>query len=212
MTTIILTSTVNVNYKKSFLFQKDVNSRLETYLSSILQWLNKTNFKIILVENSGYNFDELSNEKELYKDRFEVITFTENELLEAKHLENDDSKGVSEIFAINYAFKNSKIIDSSNFIIKITARYFISELEEYLSEFDLDNYDCLTQNNRNRCEMVGTHYKNFSYIFSDKNIFTGHVELVYKLRTSVYSNILISKIFNITETQRGGLNEKFNTI
>jgi hypothetical protein len=212
MTTIILTSTVIVNHKKSYLFQTDIKSRIETYLTSILQWLNKTNFKIILVENSGYNFDELNNEKELYKDRFEVITFTESKLEEAKYLENNNSKGVSEIFAINYAFKNSKIIHSSNFIIKVTARYFISDLEKFLSYFDLDKYDCLTQNNRNRCEMIGSHYKNFSQIFSDKNIFTGHVESVYKVRTSKYSKVLICKIFNITETQRGGLNEKFNNI
>ena len=119
MTTIILTSTVNVNYAKDYLFQIDPHNRIQTYLRSILQWLNKTNFKIILVENSGYKFDELNNEKQIYKDRFEVITFKENEVPEANYLKDNISKGSSEIFSIKYAFDHSKIIHSSNFIIKI---------------------------------------------------------------------------------------------
>ena len=107
MTTIILTSTINVNLKKCYLFQKDANSRLDTYLKSILQWLYKTNFNIILVENSGYNYNELNNEKEIYKHRFEVITFIEDELEEARYLKNNNSKGASEIFSIQYAFFHS---------------------------------------------------------------------------------------------------------
>jgi hypothetical protein len=217
MTTIILTSTVNVNLKKCCVFQKDPNDRLKTYLKSILQWLNKTNFNIILVENSGYNYDELTQEKEIYKNRFEVITFVENELEEAKYLKNSASKGLSEFFAINYAFQHSKIIHSSNFIIKITARYFINELEEYLSQFDLNNYDSLTQKDRNRCEMVGSHYKHFSSVFNsnltnEENKFYGHVESIWKLRTSNYENNLTCKEFQIEKTQRGGLNHCFSSI
>jgi hypothetical protein len=219
MTTIILTSTVNVNLNISWLFQTDAKSRIETYLKSILQWLTKTNFNIILVENSGYNYDELANEKEIYKNRFEVITFTENKLEEAKYLVNNDSKGISEIFSIDYAFRHSKIIHSSNFIIKITARYFIPELEEYLSQFNLDNYDCLTQENRDRCEMVGSHYKNFSDIFNihlnanELAYYNGvHMEKTWELRTSSYNNILICKSFKIDVTQRGGVNEQYHDI
>ena len=216
-TTIILTSTVNVNLNKSYLFQTCKNERLETYLKSVLQWLNKTKFNIILVENSGYNFDELNNEKILYKDRFEVITFKESELDEAKYISNNNSKGASEVFAINYAFNHSKIIKKSNFIIKITGRYFIPELEEYISKYDLNNYDCLTQYNRDRCEMVGSHYKNFSVIFNinlinKNNYYDGHIENIWKERTSSYKNILICKKFTIERTQRGGLQQYFNDI
>jgi hypothetical protein len=74
MTTIILTSTVNVNPSKDWIFQRDSSLRIQTYLKSILQWLTKTNFNIVLVENSGYSFDELNHEKQFYKHRFEVIT------------------------------------------------------------------------------------------------------------------------------------------
>jgi hypothetical protein len=41
---------------------------------------------IVLVDNSGYKYEELKNEKEEFKDRFEVISFIENQLEEAKYL------------------------------------------------------------------------------------------------------------------------------
>jgi hypothetical protein len=217
-TTIILTSTVNINIKKS-IHQKNKDERINTYLRSVLQWLNKTNFNIVLVENSGYNFNELNNEKEIYKDRFEVITFKENELDESKYLKDYNSKGASEIFAINYAFNNSNIIknNKTNFIIKITGRYFINELEDYLLSYNLNEYDCLTQNDRKRCEMVGSHINNFSNIFNiillDKNNkYEGHIENIWEYRTSQYDKILVCKEFNIEPTKRGGLDEVFSTI
>jgi len=211
MTTIILTSTVNVNLKKSYLFQKDKNERIKTYIKSILQWLNKTKFNIILVENSGHTFDELNAEKDLYKNRFEVITFNENELEEAKYLENSFSKGESEIFAIDYAYHHSKIIENSNFIIKVTARFFIPELEDFLNNYDLNNYECLTQYNRDRCEMVGSHLNKFFDIFNIK-IDHYHIENVWKRRTSECKNILICKKFEIEQTQRGGEKKLYSDI
>jgi hypothetical protein len=217
--TIILTSTVNVNEKKSFIYQKNKNERMNTYLRSISQWLHKTKFNIVLVENSGYNFDELNTEKEIYKDRFEVISFKENELDDAKYLMYNNSKGASEIFAINYAFNNSRIIknNNTNFIIKITARYFIPELENYLLSYNLNYYDCLTQNNRSRCEMIGSHIKNFQDIFNpellDKNNnYDGHIENIWKYRTMQYDKVLVCKEFNIESTQRGGLEKVFVNI
>jgi hypothetical protein len=209
-TTIILTSTVNINPIKWWLFQKDKNDRLQAYLKSVSQWLTKTNFKIVLVENSGYNFEELNAEKEAYKDRFEVITFVESELEESKNLIENPHKGASEIFAINYGFYHSKLTKSSDFIIKITARYFIPELENYLKNYDLNEYDCLTQNIRIRCEMVGSHIKNFHHIFdintfSKNGFYVCHIESLYEERTSEYTRILICELFQIEPTQMGGI-------
>ena len=217
-TTIILTSTVNVNLNKCWLFQKDKNERLHTYLPAISQWLSKTNFNIVVVDNSGHNYDELNAEKELYKDRFEVITYTENELDESKYLANSFHKGESELFAIDYAYRHSTIIKQSTFIIKITCRYFIPDLENYLSKYDLNNYDCLSQSDRNRCEMVGSHVKNFTHIFNKSLLdLTGeniiyHIDKLWKDRISNFANILICEPFQIEPTQRGGINEVFYSI
>jgi hypothetical protein len=99
MITIILTTTVHVNFKKWCLYQNDPYIRLQTYLKSIRQWL-QTKFHIVVVENSGYTFPELDEEKQLYKERFEVVTL--DETIEPSHLRNDVSKGASEIFSIHY--------------------------------------------------------------------------------------------------------------
>jgi len=206
MITIILTCTVYVNYKKWCLYQTDASERVQIYLKSIQQWL-KTNFHIVVVENSGYTFPELDEEKEIYKDRFEIITL--DETIEPAHLRNHSCKGASEMFSIYYAFKTSKII--SSFVIKVTGRFFIPELEEYLQE--LTNYDCLTQQDRDRCEMVGCQSTHFSHIFNielDKN-YKGHIEDIWKLRTSNYKNFAC-KVFDIEPTIRGGVNEVYTTI
>lgn len=219
--TIILTCTVNVDIGKDFLYQICPKERANIYIKSILQWLNYTNFNIIVIENSGYNFEELYTKTEKYNDRFEIITFNENIYEKAQYLKNNKSKGDSEIFSINYAFNNSKLIHSSNFIIKVTGRYFIPTLEDYLHEFNLNEYECLTQNNINRCEMVGCHYTNFSNIFNinvddiNKNnngySYNGHIETLWKYRTSKYKG-LQCKVFQIENTQQGGLSTSFNNI
>jgi hypothetical protein len=77
---IILTSTVSINPKKRFIYDTDGNSRLNTYLKSIKQWLDNTNFKIVLVENSGHKFSEIDDYIEKYKERFEIISFREEDI------------------------------------------------------------------------------------------------------------------------------------
>jgi len=210
MTTIILTSTVNIHDNIEWVFQREPNSRIQSYLSSILRWLNETDFYIILVENSGYEFNELMNEKLKFKDRFEVIVFDEAKLEEARYLKNTGSKGRHEIFAINYVFNNNQKIHLSNFIIKVTARFYIPEFQDFLKNYDLNNYDCLVQNDRNRCEVVGSHYTNFANIFH-VYINDDHIENVWKERTSQFNNILVCNVFQIDKTQRGG-QEMYTTI
>ena len=72
---IILTTIVHVTRESSF--QVDKQDRINTYLKSIRLWLKNTNLNIIVIENSGYEFKELTEELNLYKNRFEVITFKE---------------------------------------------------------------------------------------------------------------------------------------
>tara|TARA_B100000795_G_scaffold231385_1_gene189196 strand:+ start:4581 stop:4970 length:390 start_codon:yes stop_codon:yes gene_type:complete len=129
-------------------------------------------------------------------------------------LDNNNSKGDSEIFAIDYAIRNSKIIEPIDFIIKITGRYFISELQDYVIHNDLKKYDCLTQQDKDRCEMVGCSYNLFNFIFNPKiNCpHRGHIESIWKQRASLYKNTLTCKLFSIEKTIRGGDNSYFNTI
>ena len=215
--TILLTSTINIQSHKCYLYQTNKEERRNTYLKSILKWLNETDFNIVLVENSGYKFDELKYLLEKHKSRFEIITFCEANMENAKFLENNNSKGSSEIYSINYAYDNSDLLKKATFIIKVTGRYFIPDFQNYLSNFDMNNYDVLTQNDVNKCEIVGCHINHFSDIFNNNllnedGIYTGHVEYVYKYRCSLYNNVLHLKVFQIEPTQRGGTPEIYNTI
>ena len=148
----------------------------------------------------------------MYHNRFEIISYDENLLESAQYLTKMRSKGASEIFAIKYAFNNSRFIDLSNFIIKITGRYFIDELEEYLSHIKLNEFDSLTQNNKNRCEMVGCHKKNFDNIFELVYNDNCMVEKIWNKRISQFKKTVKCKVFKIKKTQRGGINKSYNTI
>jgi len=46
---LLLTSTVNVNKNKPFMFQRDKEERTKTYLKSVENWLKYTTFNITLI-------------------------------------------------------------------------------------------------------------------------------------------------------------------
>jgi hypothetical protein len=217
---IILTMTVHVGWK-SVLHQKNPVERKLHYLKTILQWLKNTQFNIIIVENSGYTFEEYSELFSEYKNRLEIITYNEYTLDESKYLVNNTDKGSSELFAINYAYKNSKLIQPSDFIIKITGRYYVPELENYLKDYNLDLYDGIRQfdtynRDASRCELLGSHPKNFHYLFKCLRD-TVHferlpIEYDYHDRFLKYKNILVCKEFQIEPTITGSLGITMKTI
>lgn len=209
--TLILTTTVHVDSNSAF--QVNKNERVSQYIKSIKKWLLYTNLNIVVVEKSNYHFEELQHEQELYKHRFEICTYKEVPAGEM-HLR---SKGGLEISSIHYAYNNSKLIQNSIFIVKITGRFFIPQFEQFINNINVNKYNCLKQNYNNRCEIVGTHIKNFDTIFN-KNLFVNngiynyHVEDVYDFRFSRFKNVIVCPIFNIEKTQRGGLNECYTTL
>jgi hypothetical protein len=212
---IILTTTVNVTPNTAFQINK--SERINTYLKSINHWLTKTEFKIVLIENSGYEFNELHEEKILYKNRFEIITYNEKDIEYTGYQMHLASKGGLEINSIHYAYNNSKLLQNITFIIKITGRFFIPEFDTYLNNLNLNQYDCLKQYFNNRCEIVGSHIKNFNIIFNknlfiENGIYDYHIENVYDYRYTLFKNVLVCPIFNIELTQRGGLNEKYSQL
>jgi len=198
MVVIILTTTVFVQ-NKCYLYQTNAEERIACYRKSIEQWLN-TNFKIIVVENSGYPFDEFN---EFIGNRFEKICFNEKELPEANYLIGNNSKGASELFSINYCIRNSKII-KNDFIIKITGRYFVPNFEKYIKT--LNNFDALIQNDTKSCEIIGCNYYQRNVLFNI-NTDINHIEFLYTSRIQKLDKILILPRLQINGTQIGGLNE-----
>jgi len=202
------------------------SDRLEFYLKSIKQWLDLTNFKICVIENSGYTFSELSEYTNKYNDRFEILTFNELNLTNGlEHLIYNNSKGASEMYSIIYAYSNTKFKNNINFVIKITGRYFIPDFQNFLIQVDIisntkhisihDNNDLiigLQQSNNMRCEILGIHILFFNIIYNfnlsdDNNIFYPHVEYIYSNRFKLLNQNKIIKlpVFKIEPTQMGGI-------
>jgi hypothetical protein len=199
-------------------------------MKSIIQWLEKTNFKICVVENSGYVFPELDEYKEKYVDRFEILAYNEAKIPELQHIALNDSKGSSELYAINYAHENTKFRDV-NFFIKITCRYFVPDLEQLLIDRNVlqntksvglsdgkEMIIAIRQSNNERCEIVGSHSCFFKVIFNpcltnESGEFFGHVETVYcnRMKLLNQANILICPKLTIEPTPMGGV-DVVNTV
>ena len=224
---IILTSTVYINPIKKWVTLTDPDVRLNIYLKSIKQWLDESNFKIVIVDNSGYTFPELNDYIDKYKERFEIVSFIEKDIDNAildkvgAHAiyKPDDwlhtSKGISEMFAIYYACQHSTLVDKSKFIIKITCRYFIKELEIFLKDVNVDDYSALRQNDPKFCEIIGCHKNAVSRVFMPANFINirgvchHHIELLYEdrlLANFPQERVLVCDTFQIEPTQIGCVN------
>lgn len=210
MSILLLTTTVNVQDKLA-LREIDPLDRIATYTKSLSQWLEKTKFRIVVIENTGHSFPEWQEWKEIYSDRLEVITFRENDVEDAEYLKGNNSKGASEIFAINYARSYSKWISEMDFLIKITGRFFIPGLESYLESIELDKYDILKQNNIHSCQLMGVRLSHFHTLFSvyllDKNgNYNADVEKIYveRMQDFMEERRLICPMFPIEPTLEGG--------
>jgi hypothetical protein len=207
---IILTTTVYIYDNKYYIYQKDPKERLNIYLKSINQWIN-TGFNLVIVENSGYTFPEFKE-----TDKLQIISYKEKDIPECSYLLENKSKGASELFAINYAFKNCKFKNQSNFIIKVTGRYFIPYFENYLTSFLTKNcqFEIICQNEPKRCEFLGCSRHSFNRLFNisleqnDKRI-CNHIEDLYSERINTFDKVLICKKMQIEPTQHGGI-EKIN--
>jgi len=213
--TILLTTTININKHIDYhnIAQRSDVERKDYYLKAINQWLEKTNLNIVVVENSGYTYPELNIEKMKYNNRFEVISFNEHDQEDSKYLEEYHDKGAHEFYAIDYAIKNSQLIKNSNFLVKITGRYYVPDFEEFIKNQSLDNYIALRQNDGNRCEIVGSHINYTSDIFNrhieDKGMYA-ETEWSNRINKHDKDKVIVCPIFKIEETAQGS-NYKKNT-
>lgn len=130
------------------------NERKRDYIKAIKEWLRNTSYPLVVVENTGYTFPELEMEREILKDRFEIISYVETEI--------GGNSVAREMFSIHWAYSHTQF-SSAHFIIKITGLYYFPGLKPFLDGLDLDNFDILIQ--KDRYEMVGCHKRYFERVF-----------------------------------------------
>ena len=194
--TILLTTTVNIQSHISWLKQIDSIERKNMYENIISLWLEKTELNIVVVENSGYAFENLQEKYKHFSNRFEIICFDYGSIPknDKQLLDNYEAKGQHEVYAINYASKKSKIIQNSDYLIKITGRYFIPSFEKMIKNNLQDlKYQCIRQSTiwrkMNRCEIVGCSIKYINNIFEFPSN-DDMLELEYMNRMNKLKNIL----------------------
>lgn len=122
---ILLTACVNpMGMSKTTLQNSKV--RLEQYISTINFYIENTNYQLCICENTGtdlskyFKFDK--NDK-----RIEFLSFMGNNYDKSK------GKGYGEALIIEYAIKNSILINSESHIIKISGRYIIRNIDIQLN-------------------------------------------------------------------------------
>lgn len=122
---------------------KDSEYRKQLYEDQILKWLIYTNFTIVVVESSGFNFPNISHER-LHKISFNIT-------------DNLPSSSQSEAISILYALdkiKDCPFYIHCTHILKVTGRYFLNDIENHLRSKPQyrDLYLQKHRNDRIRCQ------------------------------------------------------------
>lgn len=115
---LFLTSTVspsNINFVGS-----KEQRRLE-YIHAVNFYLEETNFLILIVDNSGYDFSQ---------------DFNNNKRIECLAYKADDhsafGKGYGELSLIKYGFEHSHFLLNADQIIKVTGRHIIKNINRLM--------------------------------------------------------------------------------
>lgn len=122
---ILLTACVQPN-GMSFTKLQDSSIRKEQYIKSIIYYLENTKFNIVCVENTGFNFSSCLCHHKNSK-RLECLTFYGN------NYPKELGKGYGEAQIIKYAIDNSKHINKGTYIIKITGRLIIKNINSIIN-------------------------------------------------------------------------------
>jgi hypothetical protein len=126
---ILLTACVNPQ-GMSYCALQNGNIRLNQYKDAIFFYLSNTKYRIVVVDNSGFDF---SNDfiDSINLGRLEVMCFYGNSYDKSR------GKGYGELSIIDYTFKNSKFINENSYIIKITGRIIVSNINEIIDKHHL---------------------------------------------------------------------------
>jgi len=218
--TLLLTCTCKVQDNITWLKERNLEKRIKTYVKKIKKWIKNTNIDIVVIENSGFNFNEL---QKYVCDRFEIITFDYSKIDKNDNtlLKSMRSKGQHEIYSINYAYKRSKIIKKNNYLFKLTGRYFLPNFEKIINEFNYTQYSYIIQHDSDhvsknkykgklidkigfpkRCELVGCKKELIDKFFKFP-LKNDHMEQELYERLHDLSILVLPKIYLDEKTKQG---------
>ena len=122
---LIITGCVDPDSSVPFLQLKDKTERAKQYIDSIHYYIEKTSIaSIVFCDNSGTRAPEhLFELAQKYSKRFEWISF-----LGDKKKSVEQGKGYGEGEIIEYALSHSSILKSAGYIVKVTGRVVIRNI------------------------------------------------------------------------------------
>lgn len=95
--------------------------RKDEYVKAIRFYLENTPYRILVVDNSGYDF----NKDFPREDRIEALSYKEDN-------PTDKGKGYGEMLLMQYGFRYSQFLKEANQIVKITGRHIIKNINQQL--------------------------------------------------------------------------------
>ena len=206
---ILLTCTVFIKQDIASMVQRKPADREHTYRTSIRKWLTQTPFRIVVVENSGFDMSAgwLGFDAGIYEQRYESMHFDGEKDEDTSYLRSNTSKGLHELAAINKALTQSRFIVQAPFIVKVTGRFFVPDLYSALKSHDSSfDFNALRQQNGDECQIVGCR-PCFAEILFHADADT-HVERSYKERLSdeswTQNKVLVLPAMRIPRTLTGG--------
>ena len=149
-TVLLITSTIKPNEKVFSLALKDKADREKQYFAALLFYIEKTKLKnIIYCDNSNTILSNLSYLQKLAmknKKQFEYLSFRGNTSEIVHH-----GKGYGEGEIIKYILNNSKLIKNMDYLIKVTGRLYITNINTLL-RLCFDRYNYFDMTKTRRCE------------------------------------------------------------
>lgn len=198
---IVLTMTVDIDpdHRISNMGQLDRNVRLSIYNRSILKWTNDGRFRVVIVENSGYDFSRFVTKDNEHRVEFvSVPPGTDGDL----ELFRTNSKGQHELRSLSYAMTQSRLIAGSDFVVKVTGRYFVPGLYETLVTMPMET-QAIRQRDTGKCEVVGGTLAVCLSVFRYPCCFD-MVELYYERVLDMFGHVYTLPWMSVYPTISGG--------
>lgn len=119
---LFMTACINPNGMSNTALQ-NVEQRKSQYVRAIEYYLTNTDFKILFVENSGYDISPLF-ENAIKLGRIEMITYSGNDY------NAELGKGYGEGLIMRYAIAHSKFLKDTNIVIKVSGRHIVKNINQ----------------------------------------------------------------------------------
>jgi hypothetical protein len=129
---ILLTATIDPK-GMTFTDRNDPIVRENDYLLALEKYIANTSYPIVFCENSGYNLTRVKQTLVKTKREHEIIQF------DGQNFPKKLGKGYGELLIIKHALEHSSILKNSDYIIKITGRYYSKNLNAVMSQLESED-------------------------------------------------------------------------